>query len=44
MENEIIENLDLLMNMDELEQEEIWDEALHEKSILETDSKEKDTK
>lgn len=44
MENEIIENLDLLMNMDELEQEEIWDEALQEKSILAIDKKEKDVK
>lgn len=31
MENEIIENLDLLLNLDTLEQEEIWDNALEEK-------------
>jgi hypothetical protein len=44
MENEMIENLDLLMNMDELEQEEIWDEALQDKSVLATEKDEKDKK
>lgn len=44
MENEMIENLDLLMNMDELEQEEIWEEALQEKSILAIEKDEKDKK
>lgn len=44
MENEMIENLDLLLNLDELEQEEIWDEALEEKSVLLLDKTEKDKK
>lgn len=44
MENDMIENLDLLMNLDELEQEEIWDEALEEKSVILTDKTEKDQK
>ena len=44
MENEMIENLDLLMNMDELEQEEIWDEALQDKSTLATEKDGKDKK
>lgn len=44
MENEMIENLDLLLNMDELEQEEIWDEALEKKSVLLLDKTEKDQK
>lgn len=44
MENEMIENLDLLMSLDELEQEEIWDEAIEEKSVLLLDKTEKDKK
>lgn len=44
MENEMIENLDLLLNLDELEQEEIWDEALDQKSVLLLDKSEKDQK
>lgn len=35
MEDELIENLDLLLNLDTLEQEEIWDEALEKNSALE---------
>lgn len=34
MEDEIIDNLDLLINLDTLEQEEIWDEALDRNSDL----------
>lgn len=34
MEDEIIENLDLLINLDTLEQEEIWDQALDTASEL----------
>jgi hypothetical protein len=44
MENEMIENLDLLLNMDELEHEEIWDEVLEEKSVLLIEKAEKDKK
>lgn len=44
MENEMIENLDLLMNLDELEQEEIWDEALEEKSVLSINRSDEDKK
>jgi hypothetical protein len=34
MENELINNLDLLLNLDELEQEEIWDEAIRNNTEL----------
>lgn len=34
MEEEVIQNLDLLLNLDTLEQEEIWDEALDKESAL----------
>lgn len=34
MEDEIVKNLDLLLNMDTLEQQEIWDEALDSNSAL----------
>jgi len=39
MEDEVIENLDLLLNLDTLEQEEVWDEALDSNSVL-NDTKE----
>lgn len=35
MEDEVIQNLDLLLNLDTLEQEEVWDEALESNSALE---------
>jgi hypothetical protein len=38
MEEEVIENLDLLLNLDTLEQEEIWDEALDKNSALSQES------
>lgn len=38
MEEEVIENLDLLLNLDTLEQEEIWDEALDKRSDLNLES------
>jgi hypothetical protein len=44
MENEMLENLDLLLNMDELEQEDIWDESLHDKSVFPIEKDEKDKK
>lgn len=34
MEDEVIENLDLLLNLETLEQEEVWDEALDNNSVL----------
>jgi hypothetical protein len=40
MEDEIIENLDLLVNIEVLEQESIWDEALSLKSdVIENEDK-----
>ena len=36
MEDEIIENLDILLNMDQLENEDIWDEALKTDSLFNT--------
>jgi hypothetical protein len=38
MEEEVIENLDLLLNLDTLEQEEIWEEALDKNSALNQES------
>lgn len=34
MDEEVIENLDLLLNLDTLEEEEVWDEALDKNSVL----------
>jgi hypothetical protein len=40
MEDEIIQNLDLLINLDTLEQEDMWDQALDKDSELNQSSKE----